>query len=191
MPLSSRPLTFKAPIDRIREETFRLHLLAPPEYLAVLEARPDIIDEVANGVGTQTSWTYHLTPDTICGLNINPTSHIHDWMNTFPLYFPDVATGLAYKRLSESYFRINGYGQVSDGWSLLRPWRRLVINSYVHILSCFGNKAFWADKPLPADYGEYYADRPMDYPECIIRLLEIEGIIHDIYPGYQMHRDAP
>lgn len=181
----------KMAIAKVKSETLRLSLQCPAEYLAVLTRRPDIIDMVANGVGSETSWTYHITPDTVWGLNINPTSHPHDWMYTFPMYFPSVALGLAWKHLADRYFDLNGHIQVADGLCLLRPMRRARINNYTIILSAGGSEAFWAHKPLPPDYDDFYCKRPDYDPATVKKFLAIEQEIKQVHPSYNPYIPAP
>jgi len=180
----------KMAIEKVRAETLRLKLHCPPGYLAVLDRRPDVVDHVANGVGSETSWTYHITPDTVWGLNINPTSHCHDWMYTFPLYFPSVALGLAWKHLADRYFGLNGHIQAKDGTWLLQGPRTRRINAYAAILSAGGSEAFWAQKPLPPDYNFFYSSRP-DYDHKVVaRFMEIEQIIHSLCPEYRPYQPS-
>lgn len=178
----------KMAIDKVQRETFRLRLQTPPEYLAALSQRPDIVNAVANGVGSETSWTYHITPDTVWGLNINPTSHIHDWMYTFPLYFPSVAAGLTWKLHADHWFDINGHIQVADGICLLRPFRRRRINTYTIILSAGGTEAFWEHKPLPPDWNQYYTARPACDMATVRKFMEIESIMNHFYPDYHPYQ---
>ena len=77
----------KMQIAEIKKETLRLRLKAPDDYMLTLMDNPEAIDNIANGVGSTESITYHATPDTIECLNVNPSSHIHDWMYNFPHYF--------------------------------------------------------------------------------------------------------
>lgn len=185
------PLAFKMPIKKVQRETVRLHLQAPPEYLLMLSQYPWIVDEIANGVGSETSCMYHLTPDTAWGLNINPTSHGHDWMYTFPLFFPTVADGLIWKMRADQYFDLNGHIQVADGIAILRPMRRARIDEYTAILMAGCSKAFWENKPLPPDYDAHYTNRPSCDPAKLTRLMEIEQIINDVCPEYIPYNPEP
>ena len=173
----------KMPIKKVKAETLRLKLHCPPDYLAMLIEVPEIVDEVTNGVGSETHWTYHITPNTVWGLNINPTSHAHDWMYTFPLVFPTVAAGLAWKLLADRYFKLNGHIQVDDGFFLLRKPRRARINSYITLLNAGGTEAFWANKPLPPDFDRYYCSRPSYDEQKVSRYMEIEQKIKKVCPG--------
>lgn len=173
----------KMPIQKVKTETLRLKLHCPPDYLAMLVEAPEIVDEVTNGVGSETHWTYHITPDTVWGLNINPTSHAHDWMYTFPLVFPTVAAGLAWKLLADRYFKLNGQLQIDDGFCLLRKPRRARINTYSTLLNASGTEAFWANKPLPPDFDRYYSTRPSYDEQKVSRYMEIETTIKEVFPG--------
>ncbi len=164
----------KMDIDKVFIETKRLLLRGPEDYLLMLQYCPEMVDEVANGVGSETSWTYHLTPDTVYGMNINPTSHPHDWGYTFPLEFKSVADGLAWKRKMDFWFAKNLQTQIDDGSKILRPLRNSRRTEYIEALKLGGDAAFWADKPLPPDFYEYYDETP-DYDEARVkRLAEIE-----------------
>lgn len=165
----------KMEIDKVFIETARLKLRTPEDYRLMLQYCPDMVDEIANGVGSETSWTYHLTPDTIYGLNINPTSHPHDWMYTFPLVFASVAEGLAWKRKADFWFACNLATQINDGSRILRPLRNARRDTYIEALKIGGDAAFWADKPLPPDFYDYYDITPEYSVTRVKRLTEIEA----------------
>lgn len=182
-------------IEKIVSETKRLGLSAPPEcgYLQCLfDTRRGraLVEEIANGVGSETNILYHFTPDTIWGLNINPTSHTHDWMYTFPLYFPSFAAGMAWKHLADDLFRENGERQIADAFCLLRPLRRLRLAEYDAALSNFGKAAFWADKPLPRDFAQSGYDKPAFDPARVKRLHVIEHLVAQVCPEYTPCPDA-
>ena len=152
----------KMNIAKVAEITTRLQFHAPPEYLALLKAAPEIIDAVANGVGSESEGIfYHLTPDTNWGMNINPVSHPHDWMYTFPLTFKSVAEGLAWKRLADHWFDLNHATMINDGSSWLKVVRNLRRDEYNLALAAGGSEAFWCNKPLPQDYYYYYSGLPL------------------------------
>jgi len=150
------------PIKKVVEETNRLKLNAPEWYYKVLNNAPELIDKIANGVGSETSWTYHLTPDTIWGLNINPTSHAHDYMYSIPYKFKSVAQGLAWKRLADHYFDINCRIQIKDYAGWLESWRYDRVDKYNIALNIGGSEAFWINKELPKDYDKYYSTSPIN-----------------------------
>jgi len=161
-------------IGKVQAETLRLALNIAPDYKWALSHRPDLVEQVANGVGSETSISYHVTPDTVWGLNINPGSHCHDWMYTFPMYFPSVADGLAWKQLSDHWFDLNVDLQIKDyaGWFESFRYRRN--NIYEMCLAGAGSDAFWIDKQLPPDFEIYYSDRPECDPEKMELYRSIE-----------------
>lgn len=153
-------------IEKVQKETERVGFSLPDDYLWALRNRPDLVEKIVNGVGSETSWTYHLTPDTIWGLNINPESHPHDWMYTFPLYFPSVADGLAWKQLADHYFDLNVRRAIEDFGGFFELFRKSRLNNlYKPALGAAGSVAFWANKELPPDYECYYRLRPDCDPE--------------------------
>ena len=168
----------KMVIVDVRKETLRLKLVVAEDYRVALMERPDLVDEVANGVGSESEgWLFHLTPDTNWGMNINPTSHNHDWMYTFPLVFKTVAEGLAHKRLADHWFAVNHETQIDDGVAILRALRRQRADEYNTLLAAGGDEAFWADKPLPEDFGYYYDIRPSCNLTRVKRLTAIETAV--------------
>ncbi|MEI8244346.1 MAG: hypothetical protein WCI51_00865 [Lentisphaerota bacterium] len=151
----------KMKIALVAEITFRLELEAPPEYLKLLKSNPEIIDAVANGVGSESEGIfYHLTPDTNWLMNINPVSHAHDWMYTFPLRFNSVAEGLAWKRLADHWFDLNHKVMIDDGKAFLRGVRNERRTEYNILLDAGGSEAFWCNKMLPPDFEYYYSTLP-------------------------------
>ena len=167
----------KMNIAKVAEITTRLQLQAPPEYLKMLKTKPDIVDSVVNGVGSESEGIfYHLTPDTNWLMNINPVSHPHDWMYTFPLYFPSVAEGLAWKRLADHWFDLNHAAMINDGSSWLKTVRNLRRDEYNLALDAGGSEAFWCNKMLPPDFGYYYSALPLmnDKQMEQYRLIEAE-----------------
>ena len=154
----------KMAIDKVVSETKRIGLRMPYSYQLALYNRPELIDQVANGVGSETNMViYHLTPDTVWGLNINPTSHIHDWMYTFPLIFKTIGDALEHLRLADNWFYLNATAQFKDagGWF---EWLRMSrLNKYETGLNIGGSEAFWENKPrlyLPPEFEMYYRTKP-------------------------------
>jgi len=172
----------KMAIGKVKDETLRLKLIVADDYRIALMERPDLVDEIANGVGSETEgWLFHLTPDTNWGMNINPVSHNHDWMYTFPLSFKSVAEGLAYKLLADHWFDLNHGVMIADGAAILNNVRTCRRKEYNELLSMGGSEAFWADKPLPPDYDYYYSERPQCNPVRLQRLIEIEAIVTKLF----------
>lgn len=156
------------PIEKVQKETNRIALVLPENYLWALNKRPDLVEQVVNGVGSETHWSYHLTPDTIWGLNINPVSHGHDWMYIFPMRFACVADGLAWKRLADHWFDLNVRRMIEDHGGIFEPFRESRLeNIYSPALGAAGSEAFWANKELPPDYESYYRTRPACDPELM------------------------
>jgi hypothetical protein len=150
----------KMDISQVVCLTNQLQLKAPGWYYKTLNKKPELIDKIANGVGSETSWTYHLTPDTVWFLNINPSSHDHDLMYTFPLKFESVGDGLAWKRLADYYFELNCKKQIEDVGGYMEQLRLSRIEKYKTALEIGGSEAFWANKMLPSDYYKYYEKQP-------------------------------
>ena len=132
--------------------TLNLSLVTSDEYQCCLVFHPELLGQVANGVGSQTSWTYHFTPNTIWGLNINPSAYIHDWDYTYPYEFKTYKEGMAFKKIVDKRFYQNVRIQIKDGCWILRGVRRQRSNLYYFILRKHGHDAFWCNKKLPKDY---------------------------------------
>jgi hypothetical protein len=163
----------KMEIERVVYETNCLGLICPDWYLVALNSKPDLIDSLANGCGSETSWTYHLVPDTIWGLNINPSTHIHDLLYTFPFQFETVAQGLAWKRKADYQFYMNVRKQINDYGGWFKKCRLSRLKKYMFALDCGGSEAFWANKKLPDDFFDYYENRPEFDNDVFIRYKEV------------------
>lgn len=134
-------------------------LWAPEEFWFYLAHDPDKIKAVCNGVGSPSSWTYHLTPNTIWGLDITAAADIHDWMYTYPPDFATEADALAYKEKADRVFRnnlIRIFEQAEaqpgfKGWMHRRiaGVRRARAQEYFMILQNFGGTSFWEGKNKP------------------------------------------
>jgi hypothetical protein len=150
----------KPPIQEIVKITNRLQLYAPEWYYDALNKAPEIIDNLTNGVGSETHWSYHLIPDTNWFLNMCPVSHPHDMMYSMPLEFNSVVEGLAWKRLADYWFELNGIILIDSACSWLNRPRKSRLNKYIIGLNIGGSEAFWANKILPPDYDNYYSNKP-------------------------------
>lgn len=143
-------------IYKVREETLRLKLKAPDDYLKALNDNPELIEHTANGVGSEESITYHATPDTIEFLNVNPSSHIHDWMYNFPEYFKSWAEGMRWKKLADDWFYENMLTQIDASWGwAFRQTRKIRAWFYYKMVRIRGTKSFWAGKQKPIDWREH------------------------------------
>lgn len=164
-------------MEAITIETFRLGLIAPVWYLKTLRLKPELIDKLSNGVGSETHWSYHFTPNTIWGLNILPTACPHDSMYCCPIKFKSVAQGLAWKRLADYYFHINGTKQIDDygGWLEFMRFNRLSV--YETALDAGGSEAFWINKERPKDFLKYYEKEPEDDKETMFLYKKVWGEI--------------
>ena len=146
----------KMNIYKVREETLRLNLKAPDDYMKALNDNPELIANTANGVGSEESITYHATPDTIEFLNVNPSSHIHDWMYNFPEYFESWEEGMRWKKLADDWFHENMLTQINDSWGwMFRQTKKLRAWAYYQAVKNFGTKSFWAGKQKPADWRKH------------------------------------
>lgn len=144
----------KLSIEEVIADTERYKLELMPDYAYMLKHHPEIVDKIANGVGSESMGIlYHLTPDTIWFVNINSVSHQHDWMYSLPFKFKTTAEGLAYKAKADKLLLTNCYKiAATRNW----PFKQFMCtrsDSYYKALSHpSGNAAFWVDKQLPSDY---------------------------------------
>jgi len=146
----------KMAIEKVREETLRLGLKAPDDYMLTLMENPAAVDQIANGVGSEESITYHATPDTIWGLNVNPSSHIHDWRYVFPDYFRTWGEGMNWKKKTDREFYENMLIQIDDSWGwVFRQARKVRAWFYYQMVLNFGTKSFWAGKKKPLNWKHY------------------------------------
>jgi len=130
----------------------------PREFAEAWEETPDEMCRICNGVGSPTSWTYHLTPDTIWGLDITPVSDIHDWVYSYPLCMPWVVTdpdvgviefnsGEDYRKYGDTMFFNNLITIINNrgSWWLRFP-RKIRAKTYYHVLRDMGEESFWHGK---------------------------------------------
>jgi hypothetical protein len=151
-----RDTRFLMPILEVREITFKLGLKAPDDYLDALKNNLALVLACINGVGSKESITYHITPDTVTGLNVNPSSHIHDWMYYYPKHFRTWEEGMAYKKLADDWFYENMMTQINESWGwAFRQTRKVQALMYYEILRCFGDTSFWAGKERPLDWKKH------------------------------------
>lgn len=145
------------PLARLLKITDRLKLDCTPEYLKIFNSHPELYHLVCNGVGSETNWTYHLTPDTIWGMDISPSAGIHDWDFTFPMEFQNYTEGMTHFHRANRRFHDNVEKQISDGCDLLKPLRQHRNNVYFHLLenSAAGHRSFWSNRLLPHDWLEF------------------------------------
>lgn len=167
----------KMKIAEVQKITQRLNLEMPALYEYALFNYPSIVDELANGVGSETNWFYHLTPDTVWGLNINPSSHVHDWDYSIPFEFATYADGLAFFHAANNRFRDNCMKLVEDGCCLLRPFRRRRVEFYFRVLESQGELAFWSNKVLPTDIPFEIAEKVELVPAVIERYRQIQNVL--------------
>ncbi|MDD5697663.1 MAG: hypothetical protein PHH77_03515 [Victivallaceae bacterium] len=174
----------KMQISKVVAETKRLNLRIPYSYQLALYHRPELIDQVANGVGSETNeLIYHLTPDTVWGLNINPVSHIHDWMYTFPMVFSGVAEGLVRLRLADHWFDLNCECLFKDAGGWFKRFRMTRLDEYKVALNVGGSEAFWTNKPhelLPGNYLDYYRAMPEIDASAVAKYRQVWNEVVDI-----------
>ena len=152
-------------ISQVVYITNRLQLKAPYWYYKALNKKPELIEKIANGVGSETHWSYCFIPNTNWGLNMCPIAHPHDSVFTFPLKFKSVAEGLAWERLANYWFDLNGQILIKDAGGWFESFRLSRLKKYNIALEIGGTEAFWVNKILPPDYDKYYAKRPVNNPE--------------------------
>lgn len=157
----------KESISKVVAKTFKLNLIASDWYLNALQKAPELIDKIANGVGSETNWLlYHMTPDTIYLLNINASSHIHDVDGyTYPYEFKSVAEGLAHKRRADYIFYLNVTKMIENYGGWFKSARKSRLKKYMFALEAGGSEAFWVNKILPPNYDYYYDTKPVNDPE--------------------------
>ena len=118
----------------------------------LLMDNPKKFASFCNGVGSQKGfWNsifYHFIPDTIWGLDITPSSDIHDVEYEFPVAFETVESALEYKDDADKRFRRNLFKLINMNtyFSWLKRLRKCRANSYKWLLSRCGWKAFMKDK---------------------------------------------
>lgn len=138
-------------------------LWAPEGFWSAVRNGDPELDAICNGVGSQDSWTYALTPDTVWGLDVTPSSDIHDWMYTKPSSFASDAEALDWKGKADRAFRNNLVRQFElaeaasgfSGWLARRVsgFRRARAQEYFLILQNFGGASFWSGKNRPSELG--------------------------------------
>lgn len=137
-------------IKDVQRITFGLKLHAPEEYIDSLKNNPKEIEDVVNGVGSEEHWSYHLTPDTIYGMNINPCSHIHDYMYVYPKRFTTKKEALVWKEKADDWFEKNVKIMIEDCGGFWKYFRRARLWWYMIALrSEAGDIAFWKGKVEP------------------------------------------
>ncbi len=134
-------------------------LWAPESFWYALARNPGEIARVCNGVGSPGSWTYHLIPDTVWGLDVTPASDIHDWMYTYPLKFQSDAEALEWKAKADRALLNNMVRLFEraerDSWLARRlAWlRRRRARLYYEAVANFGGPSFWEGRNRPQETG--------------------------------------
>ena len=170
----------KMDIKKVQEETKRLKLEMTPMYEFALFNYPEIVNELANGVGSETAWFYHLIPDTVWLLNINPSSHIHDWDYTLPFYFMTKELGENHFHEANARFLRNCKKQIADGSFIFSYPRILRCNMYYKAVeSESGQIAFWSNKILPEGFPKELK-KELDFDVSVLeRYREIFSFLDD------------
>lgn len=82
-----------------------------PEFVRLATEDPAKLLACCNGVGTQKGFwgwlTFHITPNTIWGLDVTPCSDIHDVDCTYPDHFKSKSEALKHLDESNDRFRRN------------------------------------------------------------------------------------
>ena len=170
-------------IKEIQDITDSLELECCHEYYHLLHHHPAQYPLVCNGVGSETSWTYHLTPDTIWFLDISPSSGIHDWDFTYPLYFESYQAGMQHFHDANRRFRDNIEKQIAAANWLLRPVRRARKQEYYFLLETFraSHNSFWSNKTLPLDWAENCNYTPdFSNKKYLLNKQILEAIMHHV-----------
>jgi hypothetical protein len=135
-------------------------LWAPESFWDRLKNDPASLKKICNGVGSETSWTYHLTPNTIWGLDVTPASDIHDFMYFYPITFDSDEEGLAWKDKADRVFLNNMIRLFekaeSESWWARRfsTMRRNRAQLYFKAVQNFGGTSFWEGKNRLTELGK-------------------------------------
>ena len=119
----------------------------------ILQSDPELWEKTCNGVGSTVGtwwqrWLYHVTPNTIWGLDITPASDIHDVEYTYPDTFSSRNCAETWREAADWRFLSNCYRLIERGWPWLRPVRRARALAYYHILRAQGERSFMASKTI-------------------------------------------
>jgi hypothetical protein len=128
-------------------------LAMSPQARMILDHHPERWASLCNGVGSEVGtwwqkWLYHITPDTIWGMDITPASDIHDVEYTVPDYFATKFVAENYRHDSDLRFRHNIETLADRNWRILRQKRYLRARVYYHILRQQGAASFYAGKTI-------------------------------------------
>lgn len=164
---------------QIAEIDLLLDLASKNDYTKLLFHFPDDYHLICNGVGSETSWTYKIIPNTIWGLNIYPSAGIHDFDFTYPIRFDTYADGMAHFHDSNKRFWQNMDIQITDASWIMRPVRRMRRDGYFYILenTRISQNSFWSNKPLPSDWFDHNCWEPSFNQEKYETNLKIQNKI--------------
>lgn len=123
----------------------------PLEIHVLLHSDPEQFISNCNGVGSPSGgWIhrllYHLTPNTIWGMDISADADIHDNGYTVPAVFKTLADALSYKKLNDTYFYTNIKAEIYRRGGFLKYLRMGILNSEEFALQRFGDDAFFNNK---------------------------------------------
>ena len=137
-----------------------LNISGPAKEL--LEKDPEKFKKLCNGVGSKVNWLpklgrvgdficwtlYKLTPNTVWGLNITPSSDLHDVDYAVPNRFASRADALGWKGESDDRLLDNMKIQIlrRKSWKWVEKGRLLRAENYHIILTSMGEASFLADK---------------------------------------------
>ena len=110
-------------------------LYAPASYV---NAPPAVRAEICNGCGTKGLCGF-VIPDSIWGLDITESCHIHDWA-----YYEGQT--LADKEEADRVFLNNMLRLIDGGWWWLKRPRILRAREYYQAVKICGGPAFWSGK---------------------------------------------
>lgn len=116
-------------------------LYAPEDFKA---APIELLRFVCNGCGAKNS-RFDFVPDSMWGLDVSATCHIHDWMYQEGTMHED--------KLEADRVMLNNLLRLierQDGWCqvMLKPLRRRRALKYYEAVVQFGGPAFWNGKEL-------------------------------------------
>lgn len=104
-----------------------------------LDATPELISEVCNGMGAKNSLISRWIPNTMYGLDVEVAGDIHDWGYHMGLTQED-------KDEADDDFLSNMFQIINDKGGWLAPLRRRRALKYYEAVIYLGDDAFWVDK---------------------------------------------
>lgn len=135
-------------------------LLMPELTKELLELYPKVFRLYCNGVGSKIGFwrtlLWHITPNTIWGLDITPASDIHDVGYSYPHIFQSKEQALEYKsaRDYELYDNIVILIERDKSWwgKLVKNFRIIRAKTYFELVYFGGDESFMDGKIIINEY---------------------------------------